>query len=108
MALGLMKQDNSPHTHPQPPPPPDIISLYSPGCPGTHSVDQAGLELRNPPASTSQVLGLKACITIARNRIILNQEMYKGISRSQRSNGGLSVCHVQNICCIELSYRSYC
>jgi hypothetical protein len=23
----------------------------SPGCPGTHSVDQAGLELRNPPAS---------------------------------------------------------
>ncbi|GAB1296554.1 26S proteasome non-ATPase regulatory subunit 11 [Apodemus speciosus] len=31
-----------------------------PGCPGTHSVDQAGLELRNPPASASQVLGLKA------------------------------------------------
>jgi hypothetical protein len=29
--------------------------------PGTHSVDQAGLELRNPPASASQVLGLKAC-----------------------------------------------
>ena len=38
----------------------------SPGCPGTHSVDQAGLELRNPPASASQVLGLKACATIAR------------------------------------------
>jgi hypothetical protein len=35
----------------------------SPGCPGTHSVDQAGLELRNPPASASQVLGLKACAT---------------------------------------------
>jgi hypothetical protein len=30
------------------------------GCPGTHCVDQAGLELRNPPASAS-VLGLKAC-----------------------------------------------
>jgi hypothetical protein len=30
---------------------------------GTHSVDQAGLELRNPPASASQVLGLKACAT---------------------------------------------
>jgi hypothetical protein len=29
------------------------VSLYSPGCPGTHSVDQAGLELRNPPASAS-------------------------------------------------------
>jgi hypothetical protein len=26
-----------------------------------HSIDQAGLELRNPPASASQVLGLKAC-----------------------------------------------
>ena len=25
--------------------------LYSPGCPGTHFVDQAGIELRNPPAS---------------------------------------------------------
>jgi hypothetical protein len=29
------------------------VSLYSPGCPGTHCVDQAGLELRNPPASAS-------------------------------------------------------
>jgi hypothetical protein len=37
--------------------------LYSPGCPGTHFVDQAGLELRNTPASASQVLGLKACAT---------------------------------------------
>ncbi|EDL32946.1 mCG128136, partial [Mus musculus] len=33
-----------------------------PGCPGTHSVDQAGLELRNPPASASRVLGLKAYV----------------------------------------------
>jgi hypothetical protein len=39
------------------------VSLYSLGCPGTHFVDQAGLELRNPPASASQVLGLKACTT---------------------------------------------
>jgi hypothetical protein len=37
--------------------------LCSPGCPGTHSVDKAGLELRNPPASASRVLGLKACTT---------------------------------------------
>ncbi|GAB1295453.1 Host cell factor 2 [Apodemus speciosus] len=41
------------------------VSLCSPDCPGTHSVDQAGLELRNPPASASQVLGLKACATTA-------------------------------------------
>jgi hypothetical protein len=31
----------------------DRVSLCSPGCPGTHSVDQAGLELRNPPTSAS-------------------------------------------------------
>jgi hypothetical protein len=36
----------------------DRVSLCSPGYPGTHYVDQAGLELRNPPASISQVLGL--------------------------------------------------
>jgi hypothetical protein len=34
----------------------DRVSLYSPGCPGAHFVDQAGLELRNSPASASQVL----------------------------------------------------
>jgi hypothetical protein len=36
----------------------DRVSLCSPGCPGTHSVDQAGLELRNSP-----VLGLKEYAT---------------------------------------------
>ena len=41
----------------------DRVSLRSPGCPGTHFVDQAGLELRNLLASASQVLGLKACAT---------------------------------------------
>jgi hypothetical protein len=40
----------------------DRVSL-SWGCPGTHFVDQAGLELRNLPASASRVLGLKACAT---------------------------------------------
>jgi hypothetical protein len=43
----------------------DRVSLCSPGCPGTHSVDQAGLKLRNLPAFASQVLGLKACATTA-------------------------------------------
>jgi hypothetical protein len=41
----------------------DRVSLCSPGCPGTHFVDQAGLELRNLPASASRVLGLKVCTT---------------------------------------------
>jgi hypothetical protein len=43
----------------------DRASLCSSGCPETHSVDQAGLELRNPPAPAFQVLGLKACATTA-------------------------------------------
>jgi hypothetical protein len=38
----------------------DRVPLYSPG---THSVDLAGLELRNLPASASQVLGLKTWAT---------------------------------------------
>jgi hypothetical protein len=37
--------------------------LCSPVCSGTHSVDKGGLELRNPPASASQVLGLKVWAT---------------------------------------------
>jgi hypothetical protein len=41
----------------------DTVSLCNPGCPGTFSVDQAGLELRNLPASASQVPGLKVCAT---------------------------------------------
>jgi hypothetical protein len=41
----------------------DRASLYSPGCPGTHFIDQAGLELRNPPVS--RVLESKACATTA-------------------------------------------
>jgi hypothetical protein len=49
----------------------DRVSLCSPGCPGTHSVDRAGLELRNPPASASQVLGLKACATMPGERRFL-------------------------------------
>jgi hypothetical protein len=42
----------------------DKVFLYSPGCPGTHFVEQAGLELRNPPASASWVLGSKAYATM--------------------------------------------
>jgi hypothetical protein len=46
-----------------------LVSLCSPGCPGTHSVDQAGLELRSPPACASRVLGLKVCATTARHKV---------------------------------------
>ena len=48
----------------------DRVSLYSPGCPETNLVDQAGLELRNP-ASDLQVLGLKVCATTAQHHTFL-------------------------------------
>ena len=48
----------------------DRVSLCSSDCPGTQSVDQAVLEVRNLPASTSQVLGLKVCTTTAQPRIV--------------------------------------
>jgi hypothetical protein len=66
------------------------VSLYSPGCPGTHSVDQDRLELRNLPASASQVLGLKACAATAWPHNLLNEQQGKeeeeDVSSSQYSN----------------------
>jgi hypothetical protein len=44
----------------------DRVSLYNPGCPGTHFVDQAGLELRNLPASASAYAGIKGVCHHAR------------------------------------------
>jgi hypothetical protein len=37
------------------------VSLCSLGYTGTFSIDQTGLELRDPPASASPVPALKAC-----------------------------------------------
>jgi hypothetical protein len=54
----------------------DRVSLYSLGCPGTHFVDQAGLELRNPPASASQVLGLEVCATTARPLFLFQSTLH--------------------------------
>jgi hypothetical protein len=61
----------------------DRVSLYSLGCPGTHSVDQAGLKLRNSPASASQVLELKACTTTPGllNNVLSSFNNVKFISR---------------------------
>jgi hypothetical protein len=56
----------------------DRVSLYSPGCPGTHFVDQAGLELRHLPASASRVLGLKVCATMHGDHFFFfKQQTYK-------------------------------
>jgi hypothetical protein len=54
----------------------DRVSLYSPGCPRTHSVDQAGLELRNPPVSASQVLGLKHALPLPGYKTFLKGYVY--------------------------------
>jgi hypothetical protein len=40
------------------------VSLYSPRCPGTHFVDQAGLEHRNPPASASMDVFLSSYVSL--------------------------------------------
>ena len=51
---------------------------YIPGCPGTHFVDQAGLELRNLPALASRVLGLKSCATTSGLALLL--KMHWGVT----------------------------
>jgi hypothetical protein len=55
----------------------DRVSLCIPGCPGTYSVDQAGLELRDPPASASQVLGSKVCATTPSKILVLRYDLLR-------------------------------
>ena len=43
----------------------DKVSLCRPSCPRTHSVDKAGLEIRDLSASAFQVLVLKSIATTA-------------------------------------------
>jgi hypothetical protein len=78
----------------------------TPGCPGTHSVDQAGLELRNPPASASRVLGLKACATTPGLFSVLDIESISlSLSLSLSPTlSSTSLFHVQSqaSCCINI------
>ena len=60
----------------------DRVSLYSPGCPGTHFVDQAGLELRNPPAPAFRVLGLKGLRHHAQRSL---PELHRNLDLSRHS-----------------------
>lgn len=55
----------------------DRVSLCSHDCPVIHSVDQAGLKLRDNPASASQVLGQR-CVTL-----LPSLEMFLKISPAQ-------------------------
>jgi hypothetical protein len=54
-----------------------MVSLCISGCPGTHSVDQAGLEHRDPPASASQVQMIKGVYRHRRRRRLSIQIIYK-------------------------------
>jgi hypothetical protein len=54
-------------------------------------VDQAGLELRNLPASASQVLGLKACSTTAWHITLLSSTCSTDIEREAHPR---TVCEV--------------
>jgi hypothetical protein len=65
----------------------DRVSLCSPGCLGTHSVNQAGLELRNLPVDASQVLGLKVCATIAQLRLPFSKAKWRSGGDGQRVGG---------------------
>jgi hypothetical protein len=66
-----------------------LVSLCSPGCPGSHSVDQDGLELRNPPASASQVLSLKACATTTQLLFTLNLALLVALLSAECRQDGL-------------------
>jgi len=82
----------------------DKVSLCSPGCPGTHSVDQAGLKLRNLPAPASQVLGLKVCATTFQNfKIMLHlKNMYHVICQFKNEWGQRHGSVLKDACCPNL------
>jgi hypothetical protein len=42
----------------------DRVFLYSPGCPGTHFVDQSGPELRNLPALPPECMTVVLCFLL--------------------------------------------
>ena len=60
----------------------DKVSLCILDCPGTCSVDQAGLEFRDLPATISQVLGLKVCATTAQLFFISIIALFQKYSRN--------------------------
>jgi hypothetical protein len=72
----------------------DRVYLCSSGCPGTHFVDQAGLKLRNLPASASQVLGLKVCATTARPDFLLKKYLEIN-TRNKKASSANCAGHVE-------------
>jgi hypothetical protein len=52
----------------------DRVSLYSPGCPGTHFVDQAGLELQKSALLCLPSAGIKGVLHYAQLTLCLNHK----------------------------------
>ena len=67
----------------------DKVPLCSTGYPGTHSVDQAGLQIRDSAASASWVLGLKSRTITDQLKIIFMSDqpgMHKTLSQKTTNN----------------------
>lgn len=62
--------------------------MCSPGCPRTLSVYRSrfGLDLRDLPAPTSQVIGLKACVVTLACVKVQDIAFYNGANDSVRIN----------------------
>jgi hypothetical protein len=86
----------------------DQVSLYNLGCPGTHFVDQAGLKLRNPPASASWVLGLKALATMPGSKMCLLITVIWSITfRDEKGETTADIKKIQKIIRIYLNFFLY-
>ena len=67
------------------------VSLCSPGCPGTCSIDQAGLELRNPPACAG-IKGVQHChlaVVVVCLFPFLGHRMKTFLLKAKHDGGGL-------------------
>ncbi|GAB1301749.1 Disintegrin and metalloproteinase domain-containing protein 32 [Apodemus speciosus] len=89
----------------------DRVSLYSPGCSGTHAIDQAGLELRNLPASASQSAGITGmhhhCPAICLNGVCVESRFLKAEANScadQCNGNGLCAHPLVNAAAIWATY----
>ena len=51
------------------------MSKTGSSCPGTHSLDQAGLKLRDLPSSASRVQELKVCTTTALPEFVILEKL---------------------------------
>ncbi|CAH7427183.1 Borcs5 [Phodopus roborovskii] len=62
----------------------DRVSLCSPGCPGTYSVDKADLKLRDLPAFASQVLRLKVEFSVNRSKASSTVVLNTGVTQDHQ------------------------